>query len=333
MGEVAGSMTAAYITTTCPPAGIRVGELPVPVPGPTDVLVRTTALGVNAVDTFVRSGAYRTPTPFPFVIGRDLVGTVAACGSGVSELTVGEPVWCNSLGHAGRQGSFAAYALVPAERLYRLPPGVDPVTAVSLLHPVATAYLALFREASLRPGQVVVVGGAGGGVGSALVQLATIGGARVIATAGSADLGWVHDCGADTVLDYRAPQLSAQIQAAAPGGVDVYVDTSGQHDLEASVPLLATAGRIIVLAALAAHPALPVGALYTKDASVRGFVISNASVADLGSAASMINSLLERGSLRTRISLRLPLSEAARAHQLLEDHDPSARPGRIVVLP
>ena len=151
-------MRAAYITELGPADAIRVGELPTPVPGPTDVLVRVELVVVDPVDTLVRSGAYRTPTPFPFVVGRDLVGTVAEAGAGAAGFAPGDRVWCNSLGHDGRQGSFAEFAVVPAERLYHLPDGADPVASVAVLHPAATAYLALFRHGRLRPGESVYVG-------------------------------------------------------------------------------------------------------------------------------------------------------------------------------
>ena len=140
-------MRAAYITELGPPEAIRLGDLPVPEIGPTDVLAEVDTVTVNPVDTLVRSGGYQTPTPFPFVVGRDLVGTVAAVGAGVTGFAAGDRVWCNSLGHGGRQGSFAEYAAVPAERLYRLPDGADPVAAVASFHPAATAYLALYGTA------------------------------------------------------------------------------------------------------------------------------------------------------------------------------------------
>jgi NADPH:quinone reductase-like Zn-dependent oxidoreductase len=158
MSELPERMRAAYITELGPAEAIRVGELPVPVPGPTGVLVRVEVVVVDPVDTMVRSGAYRTPTPFPFVVGRDLVGTVAEVGAGVAGFPAGDRVWCNSLGHGGRQGSFADYAVVPGERLYHLPAGVDPVGAVAVAHPAATAYLALFRHGGLRPAEAVYVG-------------------------------------------------------------------------------------------------------------------------------------------------------------------------------
>jgi NADPH:quinone reductase-like Zn-dependent oxidoreductase len=101
--------------------------------------VRADAIAVDPVDAFVRSGAYATPTPFPFVVGRDVVGTVAETGPGAVGFRVGDRVWCNSLGHGGRQGACAEYSVVPVDRLYHLPDGVDPVTAVAALHPAATA--------------------------------------------------------------------------------------------------------------------------------------------------------------------------------------------------
>lgn len=322
-------MTAAYITAPGPPESIVVGALPVPEPGPGELLVRTQAMAVNHVDTFVRSGAYVTPTPFPFVIGRDLVGTVAALGPDVTEFAVGQRVWCNSLGHGGRQGSFAEYAVVACDRLYPLPDGVDPIEAVSVLHTAGTAWLGLVAHAGLASGQTVVTGGAAGGVGTAAVQLASRAGARVIATANPRDEQWCLSCGATQVIDYGTDVFDA-IATAAPEGVNVYWDTSGHHDLERTVPLLAQRGRIVLAAGMKARPVLPAGPLYTRDASVVGFAISNASVADLAAAARAINEALASGALRTRIAQVLPLRDAATAHRLQED--PSQRPsGRLVV--
>ncbi|NEA49819.1 NADPH:quinone reductase, partial [Streptomyces sp. SID10815] len=125
-------MRAAYIERLGPPDVIRWGELPDPAPGPGEVLVDVRTTVVDPVDTFVRSGVFRTPLTFPFVIGRDLVGVVAraACG-----FAAGEAVWCDSLGHEGRQVPTAERAVVPADRLYRLPARVRPEDAVAVLHP------------------------------------------------------------------------------------------------------------------------------------------------------------------------------------------------------
>jgi len=118
-------------------------------------------VAANPVDAFVRSGRYPTVVTFPFVLGRDLVGTVAACGPDAG-FRVGDRVWANSLGHDGRQGTFAVYAAVPAERCYRLSGGIDPELAVAAAHPATTAYLAWFVHACLHAGQCVYLGGGAG---------------------------------------------------------------------------------------------------------------------------------------------------------------------------
>jgi len=323
-------MTAAFITATGSADRIQVGSLPLPCIGATDVLVRMEASEVNHVDLFVRSGAYHTPIPFPFVIGRDLVGTVETVGDAVETFTPGDRVWSNSLGHAGRQGAFAEYAAVPVERLYRLPAGVDPTDAAPVLHAAGTAYVGLVRHAQLLPGETVLVGAASGAVGTAVVQLASAMGARVIASASSGDEQWVRDCGAEVVVDGHAADYYDQVQDAAPGGVDVWWDTSGRYEFDSSVPLLAHGGQVIAMAAMDAQPTLPVGLLYTRDASVRGFAISNASVDDLAAAATSINQLLATGRLTGRVGATFHLAQSRQAHEALESR---AVRGRILVIP
>ncbi|MGF1430224.1 NADPH:quinone reductase [Kitasatospora sp. LaBMicrA B282] len=324
-------MRAAFIEQLGPAQNIRYGEVPVPVPGPTDVLVDVLAVSANPVDTFVRSGVFRTPVSFPFVIGRDLVGRVAWAGPGATGFAGGDLVWCNSLGHGGRQGAAAELAVVPADRLYHLPAGVDPVTAVAVVHPAATAYLGLFTHGRLRAGETVLVAGAAGNVGSALVTLAVEAGARVLATAAARDAEYCRSLGAAAVLDYRDPELAARIRESAPLGVDVHVDTSGEHDLAGAVDLLAPRGRIVLLAGARSRPELPVGPLYMKDCSIRGFVISHATSGELAEAAVTVNRLLATHRLRPRAVEELPLSAAADVHQRLEEGELHGR--RAVLCP
>lgn len=321
------TMAAAYITERGLAGAIRFGCLPLPSPGPGEVLVRVTAVAANHVDTFIRSGAFPVELPFPFVVGRDLVGVVEE--SEVEGWAPGTPVWANSLGYQGRQGSFAQYAVVPAERLYPLPAGADPVAAVSVLHTGTTAYLGLHREARLAEGEVITVAGAGGGVGSAVAQLATAAGARVIAVDRRDNAGWCRACGADAVLD-RDGDWVRELGGSAPSGVDVFWDCSGRNDLATTVPLMARGGRIILSAGLTSRAVLPVGECYTRDVSLRGFAVTNASVPELADAARLINRQLASGGLRGRIRDCLPLSEAARAHRMLED---GGAPGRVVLVP
>ena len=316
--RVPARMRAAYVTEPGPPAAIRVGRLPVPSPGPTDVLVRVELVVVDPVDTLVRSGAYPTPMPFPFVVGRDLVGAVAAAGPGAAGFAPGERVWCNSLGHGGRQGSFAEYAVVPAERLYPLPAGVDPVTAVAALHPGATAWLGLYRHGGLLPAETVYVGGADGNVGSAVTALGRLGGARVLAGARPDDAGWCRAAGAAEVVDARDPELAARLRALAPGGIDLWLDASGHLDLPTALDLLADRGRVVVLAGGGQRLTLPVGPLYTHDRRIVGFVISRATVDELARAAAVLNQRLAAGALPVRVHDVWPLERAAEAHQAVE---------------
>ena len=311
-------MRAAYITELGPAEVIRVGELPVPAPGPTDVLVRVEVVVVNPVDTMVRSGAFPTPTPFPFVVGRDLVGTVEAPGAGAAGFAPGDRVWCDSLGHGGRQGSFAEYAVVPAERLYHLPATADPVAAVAVLHPAATAYLALFRHGGLRPAETVYVGGGAGNVGTALTSLARGGGARVLAGARPEDADWSRSAGAAEVVDYRDPELPGRLAALAPDGIDLFVDTSGHLDLPGAIDLLADRGRIVLIAGGTQRLTLPAGPLYTHDRRILGFAISRASTAELAEAAAVLNDRLAAGALPARVRVVWPLERAAEAHEAVE---------------
>ena len=311
-------MRAAWIDALGPPESIRCGDLPIPTFGPSDVLIRVFATAVNPVDTFIRSGRYRTPLSFPFVIGRDLVGQVCECGMSVVRVRIGDWVWCNSLGYDGRQGACAEYAVAPEERIYPLPQGVDPFVSVAVAHPAATAYLALITHGQLTAGECVFIGGGAGNVGAAAITLAAQAGARVIATAAATDLDYCRSLGADIALDYRAPDLDALLRAEAAQGVQLHLDTSGHVDFDIATEHLALRGRVILMAGLAATASFPVGRFYIRDGQLLGFVISNATTAELLSAAARINALLSKGLLHPRRIEILPLSAAADAHRRLE---------------
>jgi len=320
---------AAYITRTGPASSIRIGELETPQPGPDELLVATERVVVNPVDTHVRGGRFQTRMAFPFVVGRDLVGTVAASGPATG-WSVGDRVWCNSLGHDGRQGSFAQYAVVPVERCYPLPAGVDPSAMVAVVHPAATAYLAWFVHARLLPTETVFVGGAGGNVGSAAVCLAHHAGARVLASASPADHQRVRDAGADAVFDYHDQTLGDRLREAVPQGVDVFWDTSGHHDFELVGAVTALRARVMVTAAAVARSQLSVADLYRRDVSLHGFTMSRATVTELAAAAATINTLMAGGVLTARVAEQLPLSATADAHARLERGEVH---GRLVLSP
>ncbi len=325
-------MRAAYVERLGAADEIRIGDLPVPRPAADEVLVRVEAVAVNPVDVLIRSGRFPTPLPsFPFIVGRDLVGVVVGAGAAAGGRFIpGQRVWTNSLGYDGRQGATAEYAVVPMDRLYPLPAGIDPVEAVAIFHPAATAYLGLIRHAGgVGPGDTVVVGGAAGNVGSCVSQLAAAHGARVIALARAEDSAWCHEHGADALVDYQLADLRGALAGEAPGGVTVWFDTSGRIDLELTVDLMAERGAIVLVAASPAPAAFPITSFYRKSLRMAGFIITAASVAELGAAARTIEALLAAGRLEVRIGHVLPLEETAEAHRLVEQ---GVR-GRVVLLP
>ncbi len=283
-----------------------------------EVLVDVEVTTANHVDTFVRAGALDVAVEFPFVVGRDLVGTVAGTGSNVEGFRRGQRVWCNSLGHGGRQGAAAERVAVASERLYPLPEGVDPGTAVTMLHPAATAYLGLFTHGRLEPDETVVVNGAAGNVGGAAVRMAAHAGARVVAVAHGDDAEHCRSLGAEEVVDYRAHDPAGEVRRHCPHGVNLWLDTAGSNELDTVVELLTWRGRVVLLAGLHTRPTLPAGPLYVKDRSVLGFAITNATVRELATAAEAINELLSRGALFPARRRDLPLRDTAEGHRLLE---------------
>ncbi|WP_417221158.1 NADPH:quinone reductase [Arthrobacter sp.] len=331
MSGAAGTVRAAGIDRLGSAGEIHCLDLPRPRCGPGQVLLRVSAVAVNHVDTFVRSGTYPTVLHFPLAVGRDAVGIIEQTGDGVEGFSVGQRAWTNSLGFAGRPGATAELVAVDAERAYPLPAGVDPVVAAAALHPCATAALAVHRHGAVGRGESVYIAGGAGNVGSAAIVLAARHGARVLASAAAGDAACCRGLGAETVVDYRDEGVAARLREAAPGGIDVQIETSGRNDLEAAVGLAAPRGRIVVLAGPESAPVLPVGKLYMRDASVLGFAISNATVGELAQAAATVNTMLSERSWEPRHIRRLAFADAGRAHGDLEAGN--VRGTRIVLLP
>lgn len=324
-------MRAAFIDATGAPEVIRIGDLPVPSIGPTDVLIRTVCASVNHVDTFVRSGAYVTPTPFPFVIGRDVVGIVVEASPGAEGFKPGDRVWSNSLGYGGRQGPTSEFCCVPSDRLWKLPAAADPIPSVALLHPLSTAYVGLVCRAKLSAYQTVFVTGGAGGVGGAVIQLAKQIGAHVITSCREEDRDYCISMGADHVVNFERSDWMRTLSELVPS-IDVYWDNSGHTDYQDVGTVLAPGARVVVMSGIDHRPAFPQGMYYTRDISLIGFAISNASVAELTQAAAVINGAITDGSVSTRIAKILPLSQARQAHELMDSTRSGARlRGRLVI--
>lgn len=312
-------MQAAYILETGSPDVIRVGELPRPEPARGQVLVKVEAVAVNPIDTYIRSGAVAMQLPKPFVIGCDLAGVVESVGDGVRGFEPGMRVWCSNQGLLGRQGTFAEYAAVDADWLHVLPEGVAARDAAAVALVAITAHLGLFRDAKLGSGETIAVIGGTGGVGSMVVQMAKLAGARVITTAGSdAKVEAAKGLGADEVIGYHRESIGEGLQRIAPQGVDVFWETRREPDFDVAVAAMKGRGRMILMAGRDARPPFPVGPFYVKECSLKGMVMFKATPREVAESAHEINRWLAEGRLKANISHILPLAKAAEAHRLQE---------------
>ena len=313
-------MRAAYIEQTGPPEAIRVGDLPQPVPGPGQVLVRVRATALNPIDLYIRSGMVAMPMGFPHVIGADFAGTVEALGPGATRYQVGDRVWGSNQGMLGRQGATAEYAAVDEALAYPTPEGQPDAEAAAQALVGITAHLGLFRKAQLQAGENVYIPGGSGGVGSMVVQMAKAVGARVATSAGSPEkVELCKGLGADLALNYKLDDIPAKLREFAPEGIDVWYETLRDPNLEVNIPLLRRRGRMLVIAGRAAKPPLPFGSFYPRDCSILGFAMFNASPDEQRASAVDIAKWVEAGKLKPLIGKTFPLAEAARAHKFLEE--------------
>lgn len=330
-------MKAAFITRTGPPEVIEYGDLPDPQPSPAQCLVRVRAADVNPIDVYWRGGMVPAKMSFPFILGRDLAGVVVECGRAVRHFQVGDRVWCSNLGFAGRRGAFAGLCAVDEEWLHPIPSNVPDEDIVANALTGITAHLGLVGRARLKAGETLFVNGGSGGVGSCVVQMGKILGARVVTTAGSeAKAALCRGLGADLVLNYKTDAVSGKLREFAPDGVNVWWETIREPDFDRAVAALAMRGRMVLMAGRDARPPFPVGPFYVKDCSLHGFALFNAGAAEQRPAADAIAGWMAEGRLKARIDRVLPLAEAAQAHRLQEESTlgkSGALAGKIVLKP
>ena len=330
-------MKAAYINQTGPPEVIIYGDLPTPKPGPKECLVKVAAVDVNPIDIYIRAGMIPVKLTFPYIIGRNLAGTVAEAGAEVTRFKPGARVWASGQGVGQRQGTFSEFSVIEEQCLHQTPGAVphEDIVAVSLVG--ITAHLGLMAHAKAKPGEILFVNGGSGGVGSCVVQIAKILGAKVITTAGTDEkVAICRKLGADVALNYKTEDVDAAVKSFAPNGVDIWWETLREPNFERTIPLLAMRGRMIVMAGRDAKPVFPVGPFYVKDCSLHGFAMFNATAEEQDEAANDLSRWMAEGKLKARIDRILPLSKAAEAHRLQEEstiQKTGALAGKIVLRP
>jgi NADPH:quinone reductase len=313
-------MRAAFIEETGPPEVIQVGELPRPVPGRGQVLLRVHAIALNPIDQYIRSGLVAMPLSFPYIIGCDVAGTVEETGVGSTRYHKGDRVWGSNQGLLGRQGVAAEYVAVDEVWLYPTPALLPDTDAAAMALVGITAHLGLFQFGQLKAGEVVYVPGGTGGVGSMVVQMAKAVGARVATAAGSPErVDFCRRLGADLALNYHSDDIPAKLREFSPEGVDVWFETQREPNLEVSIPLLRKNGRMILIAGRAAKPALPLGAFYPRNCAIFGFAMFNVSADQQRRCAVDIVRWIEDGVLKPLVGRAFPLSAAVDAVRFLEE--------------
>ena len=288
-------------------------EVPRPEPGPGQVLVRVAAAGVGPWDLWVRSGHSVLPQPLPLTLGADLSGVVEAVGEGVTGFEPGGAVYGAT--NARFTGAYAEYALAEAAMIAPRPATLSDVEAASVPVIGCTALQMLFEHAGVEAGQTVLVIGGGGNVGAYAVQLALLAGAKVVATGRTADLERIAALGATAV------DSGAAIPEQFLGKVDAVIDTVGGRALEQAFEWLRIGG---VLVSSAAEPDPELAARHKVRAQFMLVAVTTHKLVEL-------SEVFASGGLRTSIGEVLSLSDARRAHGMIEAG--TAPRGKLVLVP
>jgi putative PIG3 family NAD(P)H quinone oxidoreductase len=295
-------------------------DVPDPELGEGEVLVEVAATAINRADLLQRQGHYPPPPGASAIIGLECSGTVAALGPGVEGLEAGQEV-CALL--AG--GGYATRVAVPAGQVMPAPEGVDLVTAAALPEVAATVWSNLMMIAGLRSGDTLLVHGGAGGIGTFAIQLGAALGARVLATAGSAEkLETCTRLGAHVAINYREEDFVEVARGATGGaGVDVILDNMGGSYLSRNVAALASEGRLVVIGLQGGTTAeIDLNALMRKRAAVIGTTLRSRPVAEKTTICAAVVEhvwpLVTEGTIRPVVGSTFPLAEAAEAHRLVE---------------
>ena len=309
------------------PEVLKLQDVPDPRPGPGQVLVEVKAAGVNPVETYIRSGKYARAPNLPYTPGSDAGGTVVAAASDVKAVRKGDRVYTSG----SLSGTYAELTLCQSSQVHPLPRQVTFAQGAALGVPYATAYYALFIRAHAAKGETVLVHGASGGVGTAVVQIARSRGLTVIGTAGTPkgrDL--VAQMGAHHVLDHHAPDYFEKIMALThEKGVDVIIEMLANVNLAKDLKALAKGGRVVVVGSRGTVEIDPRD-LMMRTGSILGMTLFNATEKELVEIHAALVEGLENGTLKPTVGREIPLTRAAEAHEAVMA--PGAQ-GKIVLIP
>ena len=322
-------MKAIQVSQVGGPEVLKLVNLPTPDPKSNEALVQIKATGVNFVDVYFREGRY--PAPLPFINGQEAAGVVVAVGSDVRTLRLGDRVaYTNVL------GSYAEYAEVPADRLVKIPEGLNFNQAAAAMLQGMTAHYLSHSTYPIKSGNTVLIHAAAGGVGLLLVQMAKNLGARVIGTAGSEEKAQLaRDAGADEVIVYTEQDFETETRGLTEGqGVHVVYDGVGKDTFEKDLNVLRPRGYLVLFGG-ASGPVPPLdlmqltkhGSLFVTRPSLQHYVATRE---ELDQRSRDVLQMIVRGDLKLRIHKTCPLEQAQQAHRDLEGRKTT---GKLLLIP
>jgi NADPH2:quinone reductase len=331
MASLPDTMTAIEISTPGGPDVLKPKAWPVPEPAPGQVLVKVAAAGVNRPDIAQRAGSYPPPPGHSPLPGLEIAGEVAAIGAGVTRWKVGDKV-CSLV----NGGGYAEYCIAEEPIALPIPPGLDMVRAAAIPETFFTVWNNVFERGRLAAGEWFMVHGGSSGIGTTAIQLAKAFGARVIATAGSAEkCKACLDLGADRAVNYRGEDFVAAAKEATGGkGVDVILDMVAGDYTERNTIAAAEEGRIVQIAVLGgAEVKINISRVMIKRLTITGSTLRpRTREAKAGFARALeekVWPLLAAGKVKVVMDSTFPLANAADAHRRVES---SQHVGKVVLV-
>ena len=322
-------MKAIQVRETGGPEKMELVDLPRPVAGPGQALVKIAASGVNFIDVYFRTGLYKAE--LPATLGSEGAGLVDSIGPGVTEVAPGDRV-----AYAMARGSYAEYAVVPAAQLVKIPAGIDLQTAAAAMLQGMTAHYLTHSTFPLKSGDICLVHAAAGGAGSLLVQMAHHAGARVFGTVSTEAKGQIaKQAGADEVIFYTREDFDAAVKRFTGGrGVDVVYDSVGATTFDKSLNCLRPRG-MLALFGQSSGPVPPFdpnilngkGSLFLTRPSLAHHVTTRE---ELLWRAGDVFGWVASGKLKIRVDRAYPLADAAQAHRDLEGRHTA---GKLILIP
>jgi len=321
------SVKAIEITATGGPDVLVLRDVAKPVPGTGQALIRIEASGVNFIDVYVREGRY--PAQLPLIPGQEAAGTVVEVGDGVTTVKPGDRVaWCSVL------GTYAEYAVAPADRLVAIPEGISSEQAAAAMLQGMTAHYLSHATYPIRKGDEVLIHAGAGGVGLLLTQMAKSLGAWVFTTVSTEEKAALsREAGADVVINYQTDDFAVEVRKQSSGLHAVY-DSVGKTTFDQSLSILRPRGMMVLYGGSSgAVPPFDVmklaslGSLFVTRPTLPAYTASRA---ELETRATDVLQGIAKGTLKLRLEHTYPLAEAAQAHRDLEGRKTT---GKILLVP